>query len=189
MVCARSIPYNCLSWESFSVLLYGLLVCNICIGVADSYISVTFWSTVVLDEAHKAKDKNSNSTRNLQKVIGKRSRILMLTGTPLMNRLEVRYRCSKCLGCHTFSVIVPSNESSLLPSTQTGTIPYPHIGNRPASVGEVGTFQIPFRQANRSCEAENCNRVRLAARIKGSQRASRHDQIMCPYEKTKGPSR
>jgi len=53
-------------------------------------ISLSMASTaVVLDEAHKAKNKNSNTTRNLQKVIGTQSHILMLTGTPLMNRLEV----------------------------------------------------------------------------------------------------
>jgi SNF2-related domain len=46
--------------------------------------------TVVLDEAHKTKNNGSNTSKNLRKVCGKNSHILMLTGTPLMNRLEVR---------------------------------------------------------------------------------------------------
>lgn len=47
---------------------------------------------VILDEGHKVKNQNSNTSVNLRKVINKRmnqTRVLILTGTPLINKLEV----------------------------------------------------------------------------------------------------
>ena len=47
---------------------------------------------IIIDEAHKVKNKDSNTRKNIQKVIGTTPHILLLTGTPLLNRLEVRFQ-------------------------------------------------------------------------------------------------
>ena len=54
---------------------------------------------IIIDEAHKLKNKDSNRRKNVQKVIGTTPHILLLTGTPLLNRLEVMFQIDHRLVC------------------------------------------------------------------------------------------
>jgi hypothetical protein len=47
---------------------------------------------IIIDEAHKVKNNESNTRINIQRVIGTTPHILLLTGTPLLNRLKVIFQ-------------------------------------------------------------------------------------------------
>jgi SNF2 family DNA or RNA helicase len=73
---------------------YGFLVINIeAVRVAgypaliDSLL-VAQWDALIVDEAHCIKDRNSQQTRGIAELARKISRVYLLTGTPIMNRVD-----------------------------------------------------------------------------------------------------
>jgi SNF2 family DNA or RNA helicase len=69
---------------------------------------------IIIDEAHKVKNKDSNRRKNIQKVTGTTPHIQLLTGTPLLNRLEVIYQIDHRLDPGIFFYLIVLYASTVL---------------------------------------------------------------------------
>lgn len=68
----------------------GFLVANI-ETVRGDLINVLYtaqWDTIIVDEAHSIKNRNSKQTLGVRRLAARAGRIYLLTGTPIMNRVD-----------------------------------------------------------------------------------------------------
>jgi len=76
--------------ETIEEFKYGFLVINIETTRGDliNALYAAQWDTIIVDEAHSIKNRKSKQTEGVCKLAARAERVYLLTGTPIMNRVD-----------------------------------------------------------------------------------------------------